>query len=102
MSSGVVSIICAIIAGSGLPIWFLNRFDKRNTDQHNSNLQLLNEIKQDINIVKDDARQVRFQLGRHLEWHLTGEQNNGTKGTNTTVTRRRKMRSRETSQNVTD
>jgi hypothetical protein len=91
MSAGVVAIVCAVLAGSGLPIWFLERFDKRNTQQHKDNLSVLNLIKNDIEAVKEDTKQVRFQLGRHIEWHVTKEEPSDIEGTITKPTKRRKM-----------
>lgn len=96
MSANVVAILVAVIAGSGIPLWFLERFDKRNTDQHNANLSVLQDIKKDIKDVKEDTRQVRFQLGRHLEWHVSGDEDNDIKGTTAQDSDGRKMPSRKT------
>lgn len=95
MNGGVVAIVCAVLAGSGLPIWFLERFDKRNTKQHNDNLSVLNSIKNDMESVKEDTKQVRFQLGRHIEWHVTKDEPSDIEGTITKSTKRRKMPSGE-------
>jgi hypothetical protein len=61
MSAIYVPIVVALIAGPLM--WLLNRFDKRNTDQHSHNMRVLNEI-------KDDVREVRSDLKNHIDWHL--------------------------------
>lgn len=72
MSSGL-QILIAVIAGSGIPLWFLQRFDKRNTDQHNQNLSVLELIHDDVQDLKDETRQVKSHLTDHLQWHLKGD-----------------------------
>ena len=74
-----MQILVAVIAGSGIPLWFLQRLDKRNTDQHNTNLSVLELIHSDVQDVKEETRQVKSHLTDHIQWHLTGETKRGTK-----------------------
>lgn len=56
-----VPVIVAIIGGPLM--WGLNRFDKRNTEQHSQNMVVLNEIREDVKEVKDELKD-------HIHWHL--------------------------------
>jgi len=57
----VVTVLVAIIGG---PImWLLHRLDKRNTEQHQSNLDKLDVISNKV----DD---VNNKITHHIEWHL--------------------------------
>ena len=57
----LVPVIVAIIGG---PImWLLHRLDKRNTEQHQSNLDKLDSISNKV----DD---VNNKITHHIEWHL--------------------------------
>jgi hypothetical protein len=44
-------------------MWFLSRFDKRNTEQHKGNMGVLNRIEGKVD--KLDER-----VDSHMEWHL--------------------------------
>lgn len=58
----------------GGPImWFLNRFDRRNTEQHAENKQILERIESKVERVDN-------RLDEHINWHLNQQP---------TVTRRR-------------
>ena len=61
--NNVTLILVALLGGGGPLMWFLTRFDKRNTDQHAANMTLLKEIKTDIETI--DSR-----LDKHIDWHL--------------------------------
>lgn len=61
-------------------MFFLRRLDKRNTNQHSSNLDALkdikdsiHEVKADVKEVKTDVRDMRARLDHHIEWHLEKE-----------------------------
>lgn len=57
----LVPVVVAIIGG---PImWLLHRLDKRNTEQHQSNLDKLDSISNKV----DD---VNNKITHHIEWHL--------------------------------
>lgn len=60
--SWVVPVVVALIGGPLM--WFLKRFDHRNTEQHNQNLNVLERIEGKID--KVDGR-----LDEHISWHLT-------------------------------
>jgi hypothetical protein len=71
-----VAIAVAVISGSGIPLWFLNRFDKRNTEQHSANMDILTEarndlkeVKHEIRDVKEDVRDVKHNLNDHIKNH---------------------------------
>lgn len=56
-----VPIAVALIGG---PImWFLTRFDRRNTDQHAENQKVLTRIETKIEKVDD-------RLNDHITWHI--------------------------------
>lgn len=80
MSQYVLPIVLAIIAGSGIPMYLIQRFDRNNTKQHEQNLSVLKEIQSDVHDLKEDTREVKSQLNRHFEWHLTGEKDNEPSG----------------------
>lgn len=61
MSAVYVPILVALIGGPVM--WLLARFDRRNSDQHANNMNVLNEIKEDV-------REVRNDLKSHIDWHL--------------------------------
>ena len=61
MSAIYVPILVALIGGPVM--WLLARFDRRNSDQHSNNMNVLNEIKEDV-------REVRNDLKSHIDWHL--------------------------------
>jgi len=44
-------------------MWGLHRFDKRNTEQHGQNMQVLKSIEKKIDKVDD-------RLHGHIEWHI--------------------------------
>ena len=44
-------------------MWGLSRFDKRNTHQHEQNMIVLREIKEDVKEVKQEVKE-------HIHWHL--------------------------------
>jgi hypothetical protein len=76
MSPETVAITVAIIGGSGIPLWFLSRFDKKNTEQHSANMNILTEarndlreVKQEIRDVKEDVREVKYNLNDHIKNH---------------------------------
>jgi uncharacterized membrane-anchored protein YhcB (DUF1043 family) len=56
-----VPVAVALIGGPVM--WFLTRFDKRNTDQHAENQKVLNRIESKIEKVDD-------RLNDHITWHI--------------------------------
>lgn len=56
-----VPIVVAFIGGPLM--WGLSRFDKRNTEQHQQNMEVLQEIREDV-------REVKGELKDHIYWHL--------------------------------
>lgn len=59
-----VPIVVALI-GSPL-MWFLRRFDKRNTEQHGNNMAVLERIEKKVDHI--DGR-----VDEHIHWHLRGK-----------------------------
>ncbi len=43
-------------------MWFLQRFDKRNTEQHGSNMKVLERIESKVD-------QVDERVSGHIDWH---------------------------------
>ena len=56
-----VPLAVALIGGPVM--WFLTRFDKRNTDQHAENQKVLTRIESKIEKVDD-------RLTDHITWHI--------------------------------
>lgn len=56
-----VPIAVALIGGPVM--WFLTRFDRRNTDQHAQNQSVLTRIEGKIDKVDD-------RLNDHITWHI--------------------------------
>lgn len=56
-----VPVAVALIGGPVM--WFLTRFDKRNTDQHAENQKVLTRIESKIEKVDD-------RLNDHITWHI--------------------------------
>lgn len=61
METAIVSVVVALIGGPLM--WLLHRLDKRNTEQHQDNLDTLYDIRNRV----DD---VNNKLTHHIEWHL--------------------------------
>lgn len=60
MDWGWVPIVVALIAG---PVMFmLKRFERRNDQQHASNLEILNEIKTEVHENRLDVRELRADV----------------------------------------
>jgi hypothetical protein len=59
-----VPIIVAVIGGPLM--WFLARFDKRNTQQHGANMEVLHRIETKVDKVDD-------RVHSHITWHLDNE-----------------------------
>lgn len=64
MSTVWVPVIVAIIGGPLM--WFLARFDRRNTQQHGANMKVLERIESKVDKVDD-------RINGHIEWHLDQE-----------------------------
>lgn len=65
-----VPLAVAVIMGPLM--WFLSRFDRRNTDQHARNMDALRRIEDKVDGVRED-------LSDHVQWHLEHEPNKGRK-----------------------
>jgi uncharacterized protein YicC (UPF0701 family) len=57
----IAPIVVALVGGPLM--WLLHRFDKRNTEQHGQNLQVLNRIESKVDKVDE-------RLDQHIEWHF--------------------------------
>lgn len=60
MDWGWVPIVVALIAGPVM--WMLKRFERRNDQQHASNLEILNEIKTEVHENRLDVRELRADV----------------------------------------
>jgi peptidoglycan hydrolase CwlO-like protein len=62
MSSALVPIIVAVIGG---PImWFLSRFDRRNTNQHNQNIVILKRVESKVDRLDEKSDHLDAKVGR--------------------------------------
>lgn len=59
--SWLVPVVVALIGGPLM--WFLKKFDSRNSEQHNQNLNVLERIEGKIDKVDE-------RLDNHISWHL--------------------------------
>ena len=60
----LVPVVVAVIGGPLM--WGLHRFDKRNTEQHGQNLEVLQYIREDVREVRQDVKEVRQELNDHI------------------------------------
>lgn len=59
------------VAGIGGPVmWFLHRFDRRNTEQHDRNMEVLTDMRRSVDRVGDRVDEVADRLTDHIEYHL--------------------------------
>ena len=76
-----LAVWIGVLAASGIPLFIvtrvIGRLDRRNTEQHASNMVaiegsrlVLQEIRSDIADVKEDTSEVKSRLVAHLEYHL--------------------------------
>ncbi len=56
-----IPVIVALIGGPLM--WFLSRFDKRNTEQHGENMRILKRVETKVDKVDE-------RLSGHIDWHL--------------------------------
>jgi len=56
-----IPVIVALIGGPMM--WFLSRFDKRNTEQHGENMRILKRVETKVDKVDE-------RLSGHIDWHL--------------------------------
>ena len=75
MDAWWVPIVAAIIAGPVM--WFLHRFDKRNTYQHDRNMEALRDVRQSVDKVGDRVDDVADRLTDHIEYHLEQDNRRG-------------------------
>ena len=61
MEAVLVPVAVALIGGPVM--WFLHRFDKRNTEQHGANMGVLERIEGKVDRL--DQR-----VDDHIEWHM--------------------------------
>jgi len=67
--NSLTAIIVAIIGGGGPLMFLMSRFDRRNTEQHNVNMEILKDIRSDVRDVQKDVKSVDQRLSRHIDWH---------------------------------
>ena len=71
MSMWFVPIIVALI--SGPLVVLMSRFDKRNTEQHDRNMEELKRIGDSVDDVSVKVTKLDDRLDRHVEWHLDND-----------------------------
>jgi len=65
-------ILVALIGGPLM--WFLTRFDARNTTQHAENQQMLTRIDSKVDRLDGKVDRLDRQIDSHLTWHEKREQ----------------------------
>lgn len=73
MMNNLTLVIVAIVGGGGPLMWFLSRFDKRNSEQHAANMDILKDIQEDVHSVQKDVKTIDARLDRHIDWHTHHE-----------------------------
>jgi len=68
MSVWFVPIAVAVISGPLVVV--MSRFDKRNTEQHDRNMQELKRIGDSVDSVGEKVDKLDDRIDRHIEWHL--------------------------------
>ncbi len=63
-----VPVAVALIGGPVM--WFLPRFDRRNTDQHAENQAVLLRIEDKVDRVDAKVDKVDDRLDGHITWHI--------------------------------
>lgn len=61
MEAVLVPVAVALIGGPVM--WFLHRFDKRNTEQHGANMGVLERIEGKVDRLDE-------RVDDHMEWHV--------------------------------
>jgi hypothetical protein len=75
--NNAVTLIVGLV-GSPALLWFLSsRFDKRNTEQHNNNMAILQEVHKDVHKIGNDVKEVRKDLYQHIAFHAHKETTDG-------------------------
>ena len=75
MEAIYIPIVIALIGGPVM--WFLSRFDKRNTDQHSQNMQILERVETKLDRMDSKVDRVDDKVERidarvtHLEKPIT-------------------------------
>lgn len=59
-----VPLSVAVIGGPLM--WFLHRFDKRNTEQHGNNMSVLERIEKKVDHIDE-------RVDGHINWHLNNK-----------------------------
>ena len=63
-------VIVALVGAGGPIMWFLSRFDHRNTAQHAANMGLLQDIQDDVHDIQKDVKAIDQRLDKHIDWHV--------------------------------
>ena len=67
--SKLIPLFIALFGAGGPLVYFLERFDRRNTAQHSNNMDLLKDIQSDVHDVKKDVKTIDSRLDSHIDWH---------------------------------
>ena len=62
-----VPIVVAVIGGPLM--WFLAKFDRNNTNQHNNNMKMLERIETKVDHIETKIDKVDGRLDNHIDWH---------------------------------
>lgn len=92
--------VLVALLGSPVILWFLKRFDKKNTEQHASNMAVLRDIHTKVEEVGDDVKAVRKDLYDHIAFHAHKENTDGTQGRTDDSEIRKVSRRRTTSKSA--
>lgn len=68
MSVWLVPIVVAVITGPLVVL--MSKFDKRNTEQHDRNMEELQRIGDSVEKIDLKVDRIDDRLDHHMEWHL--------------------------------
>lgn len=67
MSVWIVPIVVAVITGPLVVL--MSKFDKRNTEQHDRNMEELRRIGNSVDRVDVKVEKMSDRLNGHIDWH---------------------------------
>jgi chromosome segregation ATPase len=57
-----IPVLVAVMSAGGPVMWFLVKFDRRNTNQHNGNFHILHSIKEEVVEVKTKVADLKHDV----------------------------------------
>ncbi len=64
----------AVATITGPIVVLMRRFDRRNTEQHDRNMEALQRIDRSVEHVAGQIDRIDERLDDHIDWHLRGDE----------------------------